>query len=85
MNGTFPEVIAFIEGYTSAGIVKKARIEWHDFNNWLSSKLDYSESKVAAEYLREQYPADDEAINRLAYWYAEYARTHMRMDDGAEA
>jgi len=79
MNGTFAEVIAFIDGYTSADSVKKSRMEWHGFSSWLAKRLEYSDAIVAAEYLRERYPSDDEAIDELAQRYAEYALTKDQM------
>jgi hypothetical protein len=79
MNGKFAEVVAFIEGYTSADSVKNSRIEWHGFSRWLAKRFEYSDAIVAAEYLRERYPSDDEAIDELAHKYAEYALTKDQM------
>ena len=73
MHGSFPEVIAYIEGYTTSDTTRKSRLEWHGFSRWLSARMDYQDDKVAARYLRETYPNDDEAISRLAELYSEYA------------
>ena len=71
-RGSFNEVIAFIEGYTTADRPNGSRAEWHGFSRWLSEKFDYRSDKVAAEYLGESFPDDGEALENLARLYREY-------------
>ena len=75
MHGSFPEVVAFIEGYTTNDRTRQSRIEWHGFSSWLSARMKYPESKVAAQYLRETYTNDSEAISHLAELCLEYVQS----------
>lgn len=75
MHGSFPEVIAFIEGYTTSDRTRGSRIEWHGFSRWLSARMKYPDSKVAAQYLRETYTSDSEAISHLADFYSYYVQS----------
>jgi|SRR5215216_3470543 len=74
MHGSFPEVIAYIEGYSTSDTTRKSRNEWHGFSRWLSARMEYPDSKVASHYLRETYSDDAEAITHLAELYLEYAQ-----------
>jgi hypothetical protein len=73
MRGSFNEVIAFIEGYTTGDRNRSTRLEWHGFSRWLSEKFEYPSSEVASEYVRKTYPDDREALESLARLYRQYA------------
>jgi hypothetical protein len=72
MNGTFAEVTAYLEGYTTADS-KNSRRELHGFNRWLSAKLGYPSHVVSWVYLHETYPDDAQALKELSRLYREYA------------
>jgi hypothetical protein len=75
MFGTFPEVVAYLEGWTTADSRKNSRQELHAFSRWMSAKFGYSNSTVASKYLRDSYPVDSEAIREFARLYREFAST----------
>lgn len=72
MNGSFPEVIAYIEGYTVAD-PKNSRRDWRGFSKWLSARVGYPNHVVASVYLRQTYRDDAEALKELARLFREYA------------
>lgn len=72
MNGSFPEVIAYIEGYIVAD-PKNLRRDWHGFSKWLSARVGYPHHVVASVYLRQTYLDDTEALKELARLFREYA------------
>ena len=73
MGGSFNEVIAFLEGYTTANRPNGSRLEWHGFNRWTAERCGYQSHIVAAKYLREKFPDDRDALANLATFYRQYA------------
>jgi hypothetical protein len=78
MNGSFPEVIAYIECYTVAD-PKKSRRDWHGFSEWLSAEIGYPNHVVASVYLRQTYRDDAEALKELARLYCEYSEARAEI------
>ena len=72
MNGSFAEVVAFLEGYTIAD-AKDSRRDWHGFSRWLTAKMGYPDNVVAPVYLRRTYRDDAEALKELDRLFREYA------------
>jgi len=75
MNGTFEEVVAWIEGYTTNARKgpDDARFQLNEFNRWLATKRNYSSDIVAYTHLRETYHDDGEALAELAQSFREFA------------
>jgi len=83
MNGTFEEVVAWIEGYTMNARKNShdARFQLYDFNRWLATKRNYSDHIVASHHLREAYVDDHEALAAFASLFREFVSEH---EDGNE-
>jgi hypothetical protein len=77
MNGTFVEVTAYLEGYTTAD-PKNSRRELHGFNSWLSVKLGYPSHIVSWVYLREIYPDDAEALQSCLGFIGSMLNQHIK-------
>jgi hypothetical protein len=78
MNGTFVEIVAYLEGYTTADSKRNSRQDLNGFTKWLSARLGYSNHIVASKYLRDMYPDDAEALTEFSRLYREYADSECR-------
>ena len=75
LNGTFAEVVSFLEGYYS-GMAKANYdvppvIEWSAFLRWLAKRLGV-DSAVSLKCIHESYDDDCDRIRALADWYARF-------------
>jgi len=75
MNGTFAEVIAFLEGYYSgmAQVNPNAQlvVEWSDFEQWLADRLNV-ESTEPFRRIEQTHDEDCERMKALADCYAHF-------------
>ena|SRR5437868_274954 len=75
MNGTYAEVIAFLEGYYS-GMAHgnpnaQPAVDWSDFEAWLADRLEV-DSTEAFRRIEQSYDDNCERIKALADWYARF-------------
>ena len=76
-TGSFDEVIAYLEGYSSG-----ARVERHGhhtftvpFGHWLEIKFSFERNSFNWDKYREVFPDEDEAIANLPILYREFAES----------
>jgi hypothetical protein len=76
LDGTFQEVVAFLEGFYAALEWRRAApdevAEWKSVCEWLSGKLQRGPSERYFEALRRAYPEDGAALAQLATLWSEY-------------
>ena len=76
LGGTFPEVVAFLEGFYAALEWRRAApdesAEWKGFCEWLSERLQRGPRERYFEALRRAYPEDAAAREQLATRWSEY-------------
>jgi hypothetical protein len=77
MNGTFAEVVAYLDGYAQGAEVKDViyHYRWNAFLKWLAVKFDYSKKTwpLPWQVFLDSYPDEETALKELARFYREYA------------
>ena len=77
MNGTFAEIVAFLDGYATGAEVNEDlyHYRWNAFLKWLAIKFDYSPKTFPLPWkvFLASYPAEETALKELARFYREYA------------
>jgi hypothetical protein len=77
MNGTFAEIVAFLDGYAKGAEVKDgpAHYSWTPFLRWLAVKFNYPKKTwpLPWEVFLDSYPDEETALKELARFYREYA------------
>ena len=75
MNGTFAEVVAFLNGYYSGAarghLDWPPVIEWTDLERWLANRLGVA-STEAFRRIEQSFDDNCERIDALADWYARF-------------
>jgi FMN phosphatase YigB (HAD superfamily) len=77
LNGTFGEVMAYLEGYAKAAKIGKSGSYFSQFAKWLSESRGYtnSDSRPHSDFwrlFRKRYPDDATAIAEFARLWMEY-------------
>ena len=75
LNGTYAEVISFLEGYYSGMARGKPdvppAVEWSDFENWLADCLGVGVMD-SFRHIERSHTDDCERLKALANWYARF-------------
>ncbi len=75
LNGTLPEVIAFLEGYYSGMAKGKLDappvLEWVAFRQWVAAQLDVDAAEAFAAFAR-RYQDNQAALTTLRQWLARF-------------
>lgn len=76
LDGTFPEVVAFLAGYYIALEWRRAApddvAEWKGFGEWLSERFQRGPCEPHFGALRRACPNDEAALEQLAALWSEY-------------
>ena len=75
LNGTLPEVIAFLEGYYSGMAKGKLDappvLEWVAFRQWVAAQMDVDIAQAFSAFAQ-RYQDNQTAITTLAQWLARF-------------
>ena len=81
LDGTFEEVVAFLEGYYSGLAKADPRTtqvsEWYAFQQWLSKKLNISPSELWPHF-RQLNEDGQMPLERLAEWFGKFVEQSER-------
>ncbi len=83
LDGTFAEVIAFLEGYYN-GLAKAYPkvapvLEWFIFQEWLSEKTNTSTTKVFS-VLRDNARSSEAALEGTLAWLLQFRRENEKKE-----
>lgn len=79
MNGTFGEVLAFLDGYAKGKKIGKVAYSctyFHPFKVWLATKMGYAEDANVWESFISNYLDEATALRGFARLFREYADTN---------
>ncbi len=84
LEGSFPEVIAFLEGYYSGAAKAKPDwepvVEWALFEQWIARRLGVPETGVHAAFLKQH---GENALPELKQLYSVFRRERSPETDSA--
>ena len=74
LNGTIFEASCWLNGFVAGleNVNPSLTVVWHDFIEWLPSRLGYPQNRSWEIYILQLYPDEREAFNHFLMHYREY-------------
>ena len=84
MNGSFPEVLAHLEGYTNGaklGFKGRSSSYFHAFADWVAGEMGAPKQPHFWKYFSSSFPDDATATREFARLWRVYKETHPDVTD----
>jgi hypothetical protein len=75
LNGTFGEMLAFLEGYAKGSRIGSSGSCFSQYAEWLSERLNYPRPELW-DLFRKRHRDDDATIDEFVKLWQEYESTH---------